>query len=226
VTAQGSCAGGTLTVHYDQTINAPTCNVLATSGTTLHATTPGSCGTDLFQGNYSLYDVMYSEPDPGGACVSTGTSLPGGVTYASKDRACVADTILAASCSGNGCPTPSLGDPYRVCVAAPGQVGCPAGPLDVPHVVGMDISFGCSDCSCTMSSTCTGGTVTLYMDGACKKNSQQIPIGVCFPINQNMSTYNSYDYQPGTLQSNCQASGASTAQNVALTNQETICCAQ
>jgi hypothetical protein len=76
-----------------------------------------------------------------------------------------------------------------------------------------------------MASTCTGGAVTLYTDSTCTKNPQSVPIGTCYPIYQNAASYNSYAYRPGTAQSTCQTSGASTAQNVALANEETICCA-
>jgi hypothetical protein len=227
VTTPASCAGGTLTVHYDYTTGTGRCNLLAQPGTTpLAATTPGSCGTDLYQGSYASFDIQYSEPAAsGGACTALGTSQPGSATYASRDRACSADITLASSCSGSGCPTPSVSGPYRACVVAPGTVACPQGPLSERHVAGTGVSFTCSDCGCAMTSTCTGGTVTLYTDSTCTKSAQPIPIGTCYPIYQNGASYNSYAYKPGAAQSTCQTSGTSTAQNVGLTNEETICCA-
>ena len=121
----------------------------------------GSCGTDTYQGDYSVYDVQYTAPPPsGGACTSAGVKTASAVSYAATDRLCQADSSQLAACDGGVCH-PDLSGPYAACIAAPGSVACPPGPLSVAHQVGTGATFSCADCSCSVGATCSG-TLTLY----------------------------------------------------------------
>ncbi|MGO9838322.1 MAG: hypothetical protein ACLP1X_29430 [Polyangiaceae bacterium] len=230
-TTQPSCAAGPLQVLYDEITNvsAGTCN-LPGSVTPLGNSPAGTCLTDLYQGDYALYDLEYVPSGPsGGVCSSPGATSLNDVTYAAHDRTCTPASPQSAGCSGNVC-TPIAGGPYAGCIAAPGAVTCPAGPLSVQHLVGTDVSFDCSSCTCTVTGTCTG-TVTLYSDEGCTRGALDVPAdGTCYEVldlvTKPATSYNSYIYtgnSPSDIA--CEASGASSAQDVALANETTICCA-
>jgi hypothetical protein len=226
VTTQPSCAAGPVQVFYDTANSSGGGNCgMPGSVTPLHNSPAGSCGTDVYQGDYSAFDLEYVPPPPsGGACAAPGAKK--NVTYASQDRGCAPDSQQAAGCVGSTC-VPSLSGAYKACITAPGAMSCPPGPLSVQHLVGTDTSFGCSACTCTVGGTCTG-TVTLYSDTACTNRALPIAAdGTCQSLPNNLaSRYSSYIYRGDAPQGvNCQTSGASTAQNVALASAATICCA-
>jgi hypothetical protein len=232
VTTQPSCGAGPIDVFYDTIagVSSGTCNLPGTV-TPLGDNPPGACHTDLYQGDYRLDDIEYVPPGPsGGVCSTPGVKASGSVTYATRGRTCAPASLPTPGCNGNVC-TPTVGGPYAACITAPGAVACPSGPLTSRHVVGTDATFDCSACGCTVTGGCTG-TVTLYSDSSCRKAPVPVPAdGNCYRFLSLSSTppapsYNSYTYV-GNAPTNvsCSTSGASSAQNVALSNEATICCA-
>ena len=226
VTAQPSCASGAIAVTYDTntTVYAGTCNTTATPSPLGNAP-PGSCGTDIYQGDYSTFDVRYAAPGPtGGTCTSPGVQNSAALSYAARDRLCAPNDAQAANCSGGMC-RPSLGGPYEACIAAPGEVPCPPGPLAVAHHVGTSASYTCADCACTVTAKCSG-TLTLYTDTSCTKAPYAISTDVCVGISS-AATYKAYKYTAAAPQTvGCQAGTPDPAPTVALTGEQTVCCAR
>jgi len=232
VTAQPSCASGAIASYNDLRARsgAGTCASVDTPSP-LSNNPPGACLTDIFTGDYSLYYVQYdSPPASGGACTSTGTMNGGAVTYAAQERACTLDTPQAASCTGDVC-RPKLPAGYGACIAAPGALPCPQGPLGVQHVVGTSAAFTCGTCACTTTATCSG-TITLYTDTACMRGANPVAADVCLTITGigYVVSYQSYQYDGGQPENvACQVSAAAPAPApgpVTLANEETLCCAQ
>ncbi len=223
VTQQPSCTSGAIAVTYDTDFSG-TCNQVAMPSP-LGNTPAGACGTDIYQGSYAKYDVQYAAPPPtGGACTSAGVQKNGSVTYASKDRVCQPNDAQASNCSGGVCQ-PKISGPYAACIAAPGAVACPAGPLSVAHQAAASAAVTCADCSCSVTSTCSG-TLTLYTDTACKSGSYAISTDVCVGISS-AATYKAYEYTGAAPKSvACEAGVPNPAQSVTLAGEQTICCAQ
>jgi hypothetical protein len=228
VTTQPTCAGGTVSVHYDNVTGSGgggNCSLLATPGTgPLANSPPGSCGTDLYQGSYASFDVQYTSPPPsGGACNTPGTIASGGLAYASKDRACTPNSAQSANCNGNAC-APIIAGAYKACIMSAGTASCPPGPMSSLHLVGTGASLSCSDCACAVTGSCSG-TVTLYTDASCSNGAHPVRADdTCVPIYQQRASYSSYIYAGGMPQGvGCQASGSSTS-HITLANVATICC--
>jgi hypothetical protein len=217
-----TCSSGSIAVNYD---NASTgmCDKVA-NPSPLGNSPAGSCGTDLYQGDYSVYDVQYTAPPPiGGTCSSAAMPNASAVSYAAKDRICHPDSSQAAACDGGMCH-PALSGPYAACIAAPGSVACPPGRLSVAHQVGTSATFSCADCSCSVSATCSG-TLTLYMDTGCTRGGYAISTGVCVGVSSS-ATYRAYAYTAGAPTNIACQTTAGPAQNLALAGPQTICCAQ
>ncbi len=218
-----TCAAGSIAVNYDS-VSVGVCDKKA-NPSPLGNSPAGSCGTDLFVGDYSSYVIEYVAPPPsGGACTAQGVPTTSAVMYASRDRVCLPDSAKAASCDGGTCH-PALSGPYEACIAAPGDVACPAGPLSVQHEVGTSGAVACPACACSVTATCSG-TLTLYTDTACKKAPYAISTGVCVGISS-AATYHAYEYTAGSPTNiACQAGAPSAAQSATLAGPQTICCAQ
>jgi len=223
VTQPPSCAAGSIAVMYD-TDGSGTCNKVAMPSP-LGNSPAGSCGTDIYQGDYSIYDIQYTAPAPsGGTCAAPGVKDTGALTYTSQDRVCQANDAHAAGCDGGVC-RPDISAPYAACIAAPGDVACPSGPLSVAHAIGASGSFSCADCACTMSGTCSG-TLTLYTDATCTTGPYAISTDVCVGISS-AATYRAYRYSGGTAKGvTCEDAAPGPAQNIALTDPQTVCCAK
>jgi hypothetical protein len=226
VSTPPTCDEGTVTASYDvnTSIYAGTCYLPAT-GSPLKNSPPGGCGTDAYQGIYATYDMKYvAPPASGGTCSAPGVANSGGVTYAARDRACTPDSDKAAGCVGGMCQ-PDLPAGFAACIAYPGAVACPPGPLSVGHLVGASASATCADCSCTISATCSG-TLTLYTDTDCAMGAYPISTGSCVSVESN-AKFNSYAYKGGMPKSvSCKAAAASAMPGVALAGEQTICCTQ
>jgi hypothetical protein len=226
VTSQPSCNAGSIAVTYDTqgTTTPPMCQLTA-HPSPLANTPAGQCGTDLFVGDYSTFDVAYAAPPAsGGACTAPGVATGVGVTATSQDRTCAPDSAQSANCAGGVCQ-PSVSSPYAACLEAPGHVACPPGPMSVQHVVGTSATATCSACGCAITAKCSG-TMTLFNDGSCKNSAASIATGVCTPIvSTGTLIVRSYEYQgaaPRTV--GCQTGAPGSAQ-ATLNGQETICCA-
>jgi hypothetical protein len=226
VSTPPTCGAGTITAMYDYaaTVYGGTCYLPAT-GSPLMNSPAGGCGTDAYQGVYSSFDMKYvAPPASGGTCSAPGVAKGGGVKYAAQDRVCTPNSDQAAGCVGDMCQ-PNLPAGYDACIAYPGAVACPPGPLSVGHLVGTSGSVACPDCPCTISATCSG-TVTLYTDTKCTKGGYAIATGSCVGVASD-DTYDSYDYQADAPKSvTCKASAATGTANVSLSGEQTICCTQ
>ena len=203
---------------------AGTCNTTATpSPLGKHA--PGLCGTAHSPGRLLDLRRRYAAPGPsGGTCTSPGVQQRRAELHGARPPLRPNDA-QAANCSGGVCQ-PSLGGAYEACIAAPGEVACPpGGALAVAHHVGASASFTCADCACTVTAKCSG-TLTLDTDTACKKAPYAISTDVCVGISS-AATYKAYQYTaaaPKTV--GCQAGTPDPAPVVALTGEQTVCCAQ
>jgi hypothetical protein len=223
VTTAPNCASGTIgvTFDYDTTVYAGTCYMAATPAT-LSNSPPGSCLTDIYNGDYSTYDAKYTSPAPsGGVCSAPAVNNAGALTYAARDRACTPDSDAAAGCSGDQCQ-PALSGAYQACIASPGSVTCPPGPLAVAHHVGTSATATCEACPCTISGTCTG-TMTLFTDVNCKKGATSVPANTCEFVGT--GNYKAYEYAGGNPKNVACKAGAAPAPAIALDSEATICCA-
>ena len=218
VTHPPNCASGPVPVHYDTDFSG-TCGTVA-NPSPLGNSPPGACGTDIYQGVYSSYDAEYTAPPAsGGSCSAPGIANSAVVTYGAKDRVCQLDAPQAASCAGGVCK-PSLSGSYSACIASPGHVPCPAGPLSVAHDIGSGTSFTCPDCACTVTGTCSG-TLTLYSNATCTTGAYAISTDTCVRISSDAS-FKAYKYVGATpTMTGCQAAAPGAAQNVALTGEQT-----
>ncbi len=231
VGTQPTCAAGAIATFYD--IHGPATNTcgLPANPAQLGNNPAGACDTDLYKGNEDGLDLKFVAPGAsGGQCTSAGQAT-GNITYASQDRVCTADNGQAAGCNGNQC-TPNLAAPYLACVAQTGAVSCPAGSaFTQQHTVGTSVTLTCSACGCNVSATC-GGHVALFTDNACKNGETDIAADSQCHAGPAAGTggiggtdFGSYEYvadAPSNVA--CASTGTSTAGNVALTSEGTICC--
>jgi hypothetical protein len=218
-----TCPSGPIAVSFDQ-LNSAGAGQCGQNGDPITNAPVGGCDTDLYYPTptYSSLDLEYTPPAAiGGQCsgMATGT---GNVTYAMQGRACLPDDAQSAGCTGHQC-SPTLAAPYRACVLQSGMQSCPGAPFTEQHLVGSGVSFACSACGCSFTATC-GGTVQLFTDQSCTQQELDIPAdGQCHDPDAPDGTYGSYIYVPDPPQDDCTTT-PSTAEGVALQNEETICC--
>ena len=218
-----TCPRGPIDASFD--LGGLTCGV---QGKPAQMKNTGPCSTDMWTGqsfpDYTRMDLKYSPPAAtGGTCTAQGTPQPLQVTYAASDRVCTPQT---PPCTAGRC-TPAFGAGIKVCVEATGAVSCPGTPFTEQHLIGGPATFTCSaGCTCQVSATCAG-TMKLFTDGKCKNNELDVPAdGACHNPSHPAKTYGSYQYSPAAPTGvGCAAAGASTAQNLALPDQHTVCCA-
>jgi hypothetical protein len=223
ITEDPTCPTGPIAVAFD-TIGSPGAGLCGQSGNPIANVLPGDCNTDLYYpaSSYPTLDLQYTPAAAtGGQCSAVGTGNSN-VTYATEGRACVPDDPQSAGCNGDQC-TPDLAAPYRPCIVQSGVQTCPGGPFTEQHRVGSGVSFACSDCGCSVTATCVG-TMKLFVDSTCMQQELDIPAdGQCHDPAAPSEMYDSYLYVPGTLADECTTT-PSTAQNMALQNEETVCC--
>jgi hypothetical protein len=219
-----SCASGAIGVFFGLAGDT-TCATAATPPQN-NNNPPGACLNDLPKtaiSGISVRLVPANQPT-GGTCTSPGVGDT--VPFAASDESCAPTSAQAAGCTGNTC-TPSIPAPFHACVAKAGATSCPAGsPFSALHVVGTGYTLTCSGCSCTISATCSGGTMELYTDQKCNTGELALAAdGGCYPTGAPANvTYQSYEYaaNPPTNVS-CAATGSSTPSG-SLQNEEAICC--
>jgi hypothetical protein len=226
---QPTCPGGPIAVDYGYAIGGN----CGTTTTALADSPVGGCDTDVptlpLGMSYSGINLKLTPPAATGAqCTSAGTAS-GTLTYADEDRACTMDSAQAAGCSGDDC-TPNLAAPYVACVVKSGDVACPGAPFTVQHVVGTSATLTCAGCGCDVSAVCTG-TVSFFTDNMCTMGDFDVKADGtgCYAAaapggGLGGTRYGSYKYAanpPGNV--SCAVTGTSAA-NLALTNEETICC--
>jgi hypothetical protein len=149
------------------------------------------------------------------------------VTYAAHDTTCTPTTAL---CMPNMPCMPPIPSSYQVCIAQNGIQACPTTTFTQQHVVGTGVTFGCgTGCGCQWPSTCTG-TMQLFTDSSCMNGEYDVQAssaGLCVAHGSGEAdSYNSYHYVANQPNVSCTPTGSSSPQNLALSNVQTICCAQ
>jgi hypothetical protein len=228
-TTPPTCNAGTVGVTYDValSVDVGTCDDVGTPPA-LANSPAGGCGTDLdTEADYEELDLQFKAPPAsGGVCGAPG--VPGTLTFGAYDRSCAPASAAAANCAGGAC-SPTLAPPYQACITpeSAGVVACPAGALGVQHVVGTAASFSCSACPCTVSGTCSAGTLTLYPNADCGHTGTAFTTGDCtnVALSTTSSSFGSYRFRGGTASAITCAATPGVAEDVTLTNETTICCA-
>lgn len=222
--ADPTCPDGPIDVHYSQ--GNASCSLAGQPATMGDA---AACNTDMYKGgnglpfpSYKSLDLKYTPAaSTGGGCGSTAN--PGALTYGASEREC---TPTTPPCNGSDC-TPGFGNGVSVCVVQAGDVACPATTFTTKHLVGGTATFTCSDtaCTCTWSADCTG-TVKFFTNGDCTGTELDVAAdNGCHPSGATSDTYGSYSYtNNGPSNVSCTSGGSSTAQGLALTNEQTVCC--
>jgi len=229
VSTQPTCPGGPIAVHYDVGGHGGSCG---SQGVPASMQASSTCNTDMYTGGglepgYQSLDLSYTPaPFTGGACTARATANDSNLTYTAHDTICTPSTEPCTSNgSGSDC-TPSFGTGLQVCITASGNVQCPGTTFTQQHIVGGPATFTCSaTCGCSLAGTCSG-TLSLYTNGNCSGTPQNVPAnGTCLPGSIFVSnTYDSYGYAPSPFTATCNDSGTSTPQNLALSNEQTVCC--
>jgi hypothetical protein len=152
-------------------------------------------------------------------------STPMGQTTASFDgQGLVCSPEAAVSCNDAGACLPAVPGPFMPCLAQSGHAYCPAGLFGVAHYVGTGAKLGCSDCSCTVKSTCTAETVTYYRDSFCQNSALATTAdGTCVRAGGGSTAYLSYIFSATVGNVTCTAISTPT---VGLADEETLCCPQ
>ena len=193
----------------------------------------GACGTDMYTGSsglppgpqYSNMDLEYDPPPITGQCTSTGTPQPNSITYGAQDLACQPNSQQSAGCNGNEC-TPGIPAPFQVCIVSGGNQNCPpSSPFTKQHIVGTSVTYACKDCGCNVTGDCSG-TMNLYTDSTCGGTAIAVPAdGKCHdPMAPGGTTIGSYKYVANVPAVQCAPNGSSSAQNISLASEQTVCC--
>ena len=104
-----------------------------------------------------------------GTCTSASTPVPANVVSQER-RVC---TPQASTCSGSACGAPAS---MKACLAAPGDVACPAG---TKHLIGSGVTLACPSCGCTITSATCGGKLAFYPSSNCGGTPVTLNVGVC-----------------------------------------------
>jgi len=155
-------------------------------------------------------------PGPG-----TCTPAPPSTGAPVKDaRACAPPARVGGGCgAGQVCvPRPTSG--YQACVAKPGGSACPTGFATVVHAgANATDTRACGACTCT-TSPCTA-QVALYAANNCPGAGEAIAASTCASV---AASFNARYYK-ATVAGGCGVASQPTATgNVALTDEQTICC--
>ncbi len=221
ITTPPSCVTGTISGRYDLD-QAQTCTTTAPA---LGNANAGACNTDNPHTGIADLDIVWTPLSAtGGACAAPPTAHTDRVTFAGHGVVCSAAGDAGAD--ANAVPSP-----FVECIATPGNVPCPPGPLGVQHLTGTGATLSCSgSCTCSVSGTCRNGVVTYYKNGTCGGGSLVMPAdGQCNQVLTGASfsnTYGSYTYSATLSTMGCSANGTLSATVTGLAAEQTICCAQ
>jgi hypothetical protein len=187
---------------------------------------PGTCLTDLYTGGWSLIsDVQYVPPSAsGGSCTAPSSIQKSGITFAGRGRVCTPSGEAAMNCDDAGLCAPQLPAPFSVCVSQSGNQSCPA-PFSIKHYAGTDVTFNCAACGCHEVAACAG-TMTTFTDGSCQSNAWAVAAdGKCRGTGNPNRSNGSYIFTGTVASHQCSIISVPTATNLALVNDQTICCA-
>ncbi len=188
---------------------------------------PGTCQTNLPQGDYAGRALEYLPAPPEGSCGAAGPGvLTSPVTFPWQGEVCSPDSAVSAGCIGNVC-TVGLPPPFRVCVSNSPFRECPANSVFTePYLEAAGPSASCSTCNCAVTATCSG-TVQLFSDTACMGSEFDVPAdGQCHSSPPGIGPIASYRYT-ATAPTNVSCVPDVTTATVMTSWQKTVtvCCA-
>ena len=218
VTTQPSCPTGTLVGHFGAGGNLACGSAggdLANNG----------CGTDGYLGPFDTgNEHQFKAPGAtGGSCHASANKDPAKLNYAAQGRVCQAATT--PECQGKVCPLAAAA-PFGVCIAAVGDVACPAG-FATKHLLGTSASFTCAaGCTCGVTATCKG-KVNYFATGDCSGAAGMSVIvdDQCHSTDAMGVSFLSHAYVPfGPSNVSCNKTGSSAASTPALSQPTTVRC--
>jgi hypothetical protein len=205
VTTGTNCSTGPIPTAYDNGGGA-----CGTTGASCQ-TNAGNCNEQ--NGNFGQ-DARIDPPTAvRGTCTSASVSNRANVATDAR-RVC---TRQASTCSDRACGAPAS---MKACIAAPGDVACPAGGPTTKHVLGSDFTLACAGCGCSISTATCGGELDFYPQGMCNGNPVKLTVGVC--TGTGGAGFQSTKWKPVIASEVCATvPGAATTP---LTGPQTICC--
>lgn len=213
ITTQPSCAIGTVNGGW----GTNNCNNTNGWGPWTFATA-GQCVSLGYNGNLADKNMFSKLGVTAGACNGAATTDPTKLT-STPMRTCVPAPACAEDvCSG----TVPAG--FRSCIAADGDLACPAGPFSVKAAVtGANATLACGACTaCNVTqSGCGAATIKYWDDGNCTTQTGSIAAdGQCNSTGNVHTNHITYEAAVQNVKCN-QGTSAST---VDLASKRTICC--
>jgi hypothetical protein len=220
VTTGPTCANGTLAGHYDTAGDG----LCGSAGGDL-ANINNLCGTDGYLGPFTTGNEHQFAPaaPSGGACSAPATKNATKLTFGSSGRFCQAAVL--PECNGLVC-APAVAAPFGVCIAHGGDVACPA-PFSEKHLVGASGTLNCSNgCTCSVTGTCSGGTLNYYASGNCTGGAVlSIPVdNKCHPTDIDGGSVGSHKYVANAPAGVTCTTGGSTSPSNTFSGTTTVCC--
>jgi hypothetical protein len=218
VTQDGTCTVGTLMVSSSSG-NGTLCNMTTFSGA---VNGPGCTPLAVtFTITGPTRDQASVLPPQGGTCSDVSNA---DATQVSTPAARYCDVPAdSADSVCNGAAPPG----FAACIATGGVTTCPpASPFVNQYVVEDGVQLQCSACAaCTVTTTCSGATLTGFRDTACTRLTGSVPVdGACNDVLLSgfvPAPVAAIEYA-ATATSTC-VPGSSTP-TTQLTNPRTICC--
>lgn len=204
-----------------------TCGVMLPCNNTKGPIPPGMCTTiPLTAISPGPTNSVIANPAPTnmGSCMPHPNNVLPKPTWGEIAKACSGAMVTAAGCDAGQVCAPATAAPFdQLCVAAPGDVACPAGPYTKKHVVFESFTDGrtCSACSCgPATSTCDGKME--FMASNCTIIVSTVNAGGCGLKNSGQAPSNArYTPMPSGT---CQPDGGMLSGDVTANSALTICC--
>lgn len=184
------------------------------------------CGTNGFLGPFNAgVEHRFTAPAPsGGTCQASATKDASKLTYASQGRVCEVTTL--PECNNKVCPPPTGGG-FVTCIAAAGDVACPAG-FPSKHVVGTSASFTCGpSCTCSVKAASCTGKFNYFASADCSGaiGNSVLVNDTCVSSANGGASYSSHVYVPDPPSGvACTNGGSATPSAPALSQTTTVCC--
>jgi hypothetical protein len=216
VATQPSCTQGTLVTQWSSTGASP--GPCVNAGVQMPVS--GSGCTNLPAAG-QLAQGFSASPfaSTGGACTAAVHADPSKVAKDAVRTCAVPQSAADAVCSGS----PPAG--FSACIAAPGDVPCPAGPFAVRTVIQDDVELVCAACgACSVSAACANAQVKFYSDPQCGTVVTQLPCNAtCVDTGAASSKQVAAFEYTAQVQASCQASPSGAA-SLNPVKPQTLCC--
>ena len=160
-------------------------------------------------GSFGVDDAVFAPAAVKGTCTSAASPVPANV-ISRQLRVC---TRLASGCVGAACGAPPS---MKACIAASGDVACPAG---TKHVVAAGVTLACPSCGCSIASATCGGMMDFHPQQDCNGTPVTLTSGVCKPTG---GGFQSYKWKGVVAAEVCAT--APVAPATTLMTPQTICC--